>query len=189
MDLPSIKGLTLGPTCDRVNALVESGRISQRDLEAILHPEDLRLLEERPAPTLWYPIASVARLNELLIRQQGGDGPKLMRELGAGALNSLLQGGGSRLFLDGIRKLGNRATEALVQLARLLLNFGEWNYRQLSPQHAVIEACQVQPLPETLRFAIEGLIEAMIPEFLGMTVHVSSERPTPDRVLFNCHVR
>ncbi|HBZ68766.1 MAG TPA: hypothetical protein DEP35_03050 [Deltaproteobacteria bacterium] len=189
MDVPSIKGLTLGPTCDRVNALVEKGRMSQRDLEATLHPEDLRLLEEGPAPTLWYPIASVARLNELLIRESGGDGPKLMRELGAGALDSLLQGGGSRLFLEGIRKLGNRASDALVELARLLLNFGEWNYRQDSPQHAVIEARQVQPLPETLRFAIEGLIEVMIPEFLGMTVIVSSERPAPDRILFNCRVR
>jgi hypothetical protein len=189
MDVPAIKGLTLGPTCDRINALVTSGRISQGDLEAALLPEDLRFLEEGPAPTLWYPIASVARLNELLIRESGGDGPKLMRELGAGALASLRQGGGSRLFLDGIRKLGNRAGEALVQLARLLLNFGEWSYCQSSPQHAVIEARQVQQLPETLRFAIEGLIQVIVPEILGMAVTVSSERPAPDQVLFHCSVR
>jgi len=189
MDVPSIKGLTLGPTCDRVNALVESGRISRTDLEATLHPQDLRLLEQRPEPTLWYPIDSVARLNELLIRESGGDGPKLMRELGAGAVELLLQGGGSRLFLDGIRKLGNRAGEALVQLAKLLLNFGAWSYLQPSPEHAVIEAREVKALPETLRFAIEGLIQVLVPKFLGMTVIVSSERPAPDRILFDCRVR
>jgi len=189
MDMPSIKGLTLGPTCDRVNALVESGRISRTDLEATLHPEDLRLLEQKPVPTLWYPIDSVARLNELLIRESGGDGLKLMRELGAGALELLLQGGGSRFFLDGIRKLGNHSGEALVQLARLLLNFGEWSYLEPSPQHAVIEAREVKALPESLRFAIEGLIQVLVPKFLGISVIVSSERPAPDRILFDCRVR
>jgi hypothetical protein len=172
-----------------VNALVASGRLSQSDLETALHPEELQLLEQGPAPTLWYPLDSVARLNELLIRESGGDGPKVMRELGAGALELLLHGSGSRVFLDGVRKLGNHSGEKLVQLARLLLNFGEWNYRQLSPQHAVIEASQVKPLPETLRFAIEGLIEVMAPKFLGKTVIVSSERPAPDRIFFNSRAR
>jgi hypothetical protein len=103
MDVPAIKRLTLGLTCDRINTAGDE------------RPDLLRGPGGNPpsrgsapsggggaAPTLWYPIASVGRLNELLIRESGGDGPRLMRELGAGALASLRQGGGSRLFLDGI---------------------------------------------------------------------------------------
>jgi hypothetical protein len=102
MDVPAIKGVTLGLTCDRINAAGDERPDVPRGPGGNLLCRGSPPSGGGAAPTLWYPIASVGRLNELLIRESGGDGPKLMREHGAGALASLRQGGGSRLFPDGI---------------------------------------------------------------------------------------
>jgi hypothetical protein len=58
MAVPSIKGTAFQSVVEHLRRLLEAGWLSPDDLELRLEAEDLRLLDEKVLPGLWYPLAA-----------------------------------------------------------------------------------------------------------------------------------
>jgi hypothetical protein len=77
----SIKGAAVEPIVNLTHELLGSGQLSRHQLEARLESSDLELLEVKPEPTLWYPIASAERI-ELFVAEIRGRSSGLVRTPG-----------------------------------------------------------------------------------------------------------
>jgi hypothetical protein len=126
--IPSIKGTAFLSAHADVNALVARRAIGRDELELALKAEDLRLLDEKVMPTAWYPIASYARLLELLCDKEGHgnvEGYLVMRGEKAG---ERIAATGIYQQLDASAEaLGMRAGRIVVTVAGLIYNFTSWH--------------------------------------------------------------
>ena len=55
----SIKGVALQFSVAAIRRALDAGRLSWMDLEAVLQSEDIRILEDKIVPGMWYPIRIV----------------------------------------------------------------------------------------------------------------------------------
>ena len=89
MPAPSIKGTAFQSVAEDVRRLAASGRVSREALEARLEADDLRLLDEKVAPGLWYPLSTYRRLTEVLLEVEGRGDPAYVVRRGARAAERL----------------------------------------------------------------------------------------------------
>jgi hypothetical protein len=194
--VPSIKGTAFQSVVEDLQALVGAGRIARDELEARLPAEDLRLLEEKVLPGLWYPLASYRRLTEVLLQVEGGGRPEYVVRRGARAAERLFAAG---LYLqlergDEIgrekRARGEGWTERegnlVSSLAGAIFNVSRWRY-VIDPGvtgASRIEVSEATALPEVSRWAAQGFVEYTSSRLSGVTTRVTSERPSPDRIVF-----
>lgn len=186
---PSIKGTLFEVVVADVEALVPAGRIPRDALEARLEPTDLGFFGRKLAPALWYPIDSYARLLETLRDVEGGASPaRYLRRRGEDAADRMIQSGLYSQLDASVETWGERVGKIMVTLGRVCFNFGSWDARD-DGGVLTIEARDSAPLPDVSRTVIEGFIEVITRRALKADVTVTSERPTPDRVLFRVHRR
>jgi hypothetical protein len=168
--------------------------LRRESLEAALQPEDIEWLESKPAPTAWVPIASFARIVELLLRIEGRNDPAYLRGRGARSAERLFDSGlyaqlrhgsvigeltesaGKRVFkeLDG---------RLMASLSGSIFNFGVWSFRD-SGECYEVEARDSAALPESTRLSAEGFLEVMVERTSRRAVAVTSRRIGADRVVF-----
>jgi len=196
MAIPSIKGTAFQSVVEDVNRLVEAGRLPEAELEARLEAEDLRLLEEKVLPGLWYPLASYARLTELLMRVEGGGRSEYVVGRGARAAERLFAAGLYHQLARGEeisakkRAASERWSEAeanlMTSLAGAIFNVSRWRYvgNPSDDRSTRIEVTEAEALPEVSRWAAQGFVEYTTSRLSGLTTRVSSERPSPDRIVF-----
>jgi hypothetical protein len=196
MAIPSIKGTAFLSVVEDVKRLVESGRVPEAELEARLEPEDLRLLEEKVLPGLWYPLASYARLTELLMRAEGGGRIDYVVGRGARAAERLFAAGLYHQLARGEemsaqkRAASERWSEAeanlMTSLAGAIFNVSRWRYvgNPTESETTRIEVSEAGALPEVSRWAAQGFVEYTTSRLSGQTTRVTSERPAPDRIVF-----
>jgi hypothetical protein len=96
----SIKGAAVEPIVNLTHELLGSGQISRQQLETRLESSDLGLLEAKPEPTLWYPIASAERIELFVAEVLGRDIEEMMREIGGAAARRILVQPGIRTFIE-----------------------------------------------------------------------------------------
>lgn len=194
MGVPSIKGTAFQSVVEDLQALVGAGRIARDELEARLPAEDLRLLEEKVLPGLWYPLASYRRLTEVLLQVEGGGRPEYVVRRGARAAERLFAAG---LYLqlergDEIgrekRARGEGWTERegnlVSSLAGAIFNVSRWRFTVDSEAVHRIEVSEAEELPEVSRLAAQGFIEYTASRLAGGPVRVSSQRPGRGRIVF-----
>jgi hypothetical protein len=194
--VPSIKGTAFQSVVEDLQALVGAGRIARDELEARLPAEDLRLLEEKVLPGLWYPLASYRRLTEVLLQVEGGGRPEYVVRRGARAAERLFAAG---LYLqlergDEIgrekRARGEGWTERegnlVSSLAGAIFNVSRWRFTVGSDAVHRIEVSDAEELPEVSRLAAQGFVEYTATR-LGGPVRVTSQRLGRGRIVFTLH--
>jgi hypothetical protein len=188
MNVASIKGVALQPIVQLTHELLESGRISRNQLELRLEQPDLRLLDEKLEPTLWYPIASAPRIEVFVAEVLGRDEAEMMREIGVAAAERMLNQKAMRNLIEGARDHGERMGHIVAGLGKLIVNFGEWKFEGDPLGEFRLNATDVAPFPETTRHATEGFIEVLAKELTGRSAVASSRRPTPSQIVFEGRV-
>lgn len=194
MDEPAIKGAAFETAAADLLALLERGVLRRDAMEAALRPEDITWLESKPAPTTWVPIATFARIVELLLRIEGRNQDAYLRQRGArsaerlfdtglyaqlrhgAVIGELTESAGKRVFkeLDG---------RLMASLSGSIFNFGVWSFRDTGECYEV-EARDSAALPEVTRLSAEGFLEVMVERTSRRAVPVTSRRIGADRVVF-----
>lgn len=196
MDGPAIKGSAFQSVVEDVQRLLQDGRLSREELEFRLEPADLPFLEDKVLPPFWYPIETYRRLSELLMELEGGGRPEYIVRRGARAAERLFTLGiyqqlrrGEKIAEE-MRSSGSAWSQQdgaiMATLAGAIFNFTSWRFVADPEQRGAhrIEVSDAAALPEVARFAAQGFIEYVSTRLAKAHVRVTSERPSPERVVF-----
>ncbi|MDH3214114.1 MAG: hypothetical protein OEM05_16665 [Myxococcales bacterium] len=186
MTTPSIKGTAFHSVVDDVNRLLAQQQLYREQVEVALPAAELRLLDEKISPAAWYPIASYARLVELLVEQEASGGAEAYL-VGRGVRTAeRLSAAGIYQQLDtSLERMGVRVGAVVVTLARVIYNFTSWNYEADSSAGFAIRVEEAAAFPDVARFTTQGFIQQVATQTAGHRFRVSSERPSPDLVLYH----
>jgi hypothetical protein len=182
--VPSIKGVTMLRAVNRLQALLENGKLQQSELEVHLDDDDLQLLDQRIAPTLWYPIDCYERVMLLVRSSEGGVGDGYWVRFGAETAAEAFESKSVQIILTGARAFGPRAGVALIKLSGLFYNFAEWQWEGEITGQFSITARGASAMPELARHGSLGFIQHFAEEFLGRAVPMTSDRPTRDVIIY-----
>jgi hypothetical protein len=84
---------------------------------------------------------------------------------------------------------GNEFGRILTSLGDSTFNFLRWEYQSRDGgRTARVTVSNAEAWPDVMRFACEGFIETLVAASGGSSVRVTSERPAPDRVVFDVRV-
>lgn len=196
MAVPSIKGTAFQSVVEDLRRLCETGRLSADGLEARLEAEDLRLLDEKVLPGLWYPLTSYGRLTELLMEVEGGGRTSYVVARGARAAERLFAAGLYHQLARGDeisekkRATNERWSEheanLMTSLAGAIFSVSRWRFvgDPDGTGTSRIEVSEAAALPEVSRWAAQGFVEYTTSRLSGLRTRVTSERPAPDRIVF-----
>jgi len=184
MESASIKGAVLDIPFSRVKQYVSGGKLSGYDFSRHLDPGDVDLLAFDVHPTLWYPIELYDRLIHVVCDCDGDGEDGFYASFGAREADTVLSFRPLRALVDGASVFGKRSGVALVKLANLAVSFGEWRYTGDSLADFRVEATDVGPLPDSLRYVLEGFLSSLASRLTGKLVSVTSVRPTRDWITF-----
>ena len=182
--VPSMKGIGFAPVIERLRARIDTGKLSDLELDLKLQEADRALLESPIGPTLWYPVVSFERLLLLLRDQEGGIGNDYFVTLGVDTAEASLSTGAVQVLLKGARAFGPRAGIALIKLSKLYFNFSEWDFEGDDLEHFTVVVSDAAPLPEPCRYTTLGFMQHLVLQFTGKRVRLTSQRPSADRIVY-----
>ena len=186
MAAATIKGVAFLSVAADVIRLRRSGVISEADLGTAIKSDELKYLDEAVVPGLWYPLGTYGRLLDLLCRKQGGDRSEYLIERGARAAERMMSQGAYRDFLAAANRWGERAGQAMVQLAKALYGGTRWSATYSGEEHtAEIVVDDAGDFPDSARYAAQGFVQTLFARIEGAKVAVSSHRPKPDRIVYS----
>jgi hypothetical protein len=193
---PSIKGSAFELAASDLRGLIEKGKVSRAEVASALDPAELELLAKPASPVAWVPVASYARIVELLLRHEGHGNPAYLRGRGARAAE-LAFDSGLYAQLRHSMAIGTLTEESgddnifterdgrlMASLSGALFNFGVWSFRDTPPCYEV-EVRESAALPDVLRHAIEGFLEVMTERTSRREVQVRSKRTAADVLVFS----
>lgn len=187
-----IKGLLVGGVVVGVGRLRDAGRISQEALEARLGAPALDLLDKKIEPASWYPLEAYSELADLLWAIEADRDPEFMRAKGRRWAAKLYEQGvyAQLEYADqgGPIPNGTEAVRRGRRIGSLVQTF--WNFVEPivemdpdEPGTLCMRFEDAAEFPEANRFTTEGFLDHML-ERGGGRAGCSSERPTPDVVIF-----
>lgn len=186
MKVPSIKGTAFESVVDDIQRLLAEGRLSREELEVALTGEDLGLLEEKVSPSTWYPIASYARLIEVLIQKEArGLSENYLLERGARAAERLSKSGIYQQLHLSSERIGVRVGHMITSVAGAIYNFTRWHFEAEGPRQFTIRVEEASEFPDVSRFTTQGFIQRISTHAAGQPMRVVSERPAPDCILYH----
>jgi hypothetical protein len=121
----------------------------------------------------------------LLMRDTlGGGDDDYWVTLGRESAQEILSARSISIVLTGARAFGRRAGTALIRIASLVLNVGQWRYEgeDLTDFEVVVE--DAGSIPEALRLNVQGFIQVLASQFSGRDVSCTSTRQAPDRIAY-----
>lgn len=182
---PSVKGFILASLWADLTTFLEQGWLSRQAVECRLDPRDLEVLDGKVEPSLWYANETYVGFADLIAEAAGGADDDFWIERGRRAGERLL-GVGSVLgrFVEGVSGKGPNAGRALMKFPDLMLNYGRWEYESPRPGEFTVHLRDAAPLPDSLRFSIQGAGEVIGARLTGVPVAVASRRPSEDYVVF-----
>lgn len=183
METAGIKGAGFAETWSRLQTLIREGRASREDLEGRLGKEALALVDAEPIPSLWYPVAAVDELTELVALLEGPASPVYYRAMGARAFDELISRPAFATFVGTAQGFTARRGESLVKLAGLVYNFGEWSYKGETPTEFVVEVQNASPMAEFREWTSAGFIERLMEHIANEPIRVTPERPTKNLLI------
>ena len=202
MSEPSVKGSIFAGVIADLLRLRDSGQIPREKLEARLTPIELELIENKLYPGTWYPMASYARVTNLLCEMQTSDWREYFRGRGATNARRLIEGGlYSQLdFLKrwdastGLRAKADlaavldayiRSLRLVTTLSKSIYSTGDWRVEPDPdrPGCVRIEILDAAAYSEGMRFAIEGFLNECVRAVRQREFHLYvSERIAPDHI-------
>ena len=194
MSEPAIKGSAFEAAADDLMRLVEAGALRREALVVALEPGDFELLETKPSPSAWVPIATYARIVDLLLRFEGRGDPAYLRARGARAAERLFDSGlyaqlrhaqkiGEAHETQGEDAFTERDGRLIASLSGAIFNFGVWSFRN-AERHYEVEARDSAALPEVARYATEGFLEVITTRTRRRGVRVTIRRLSADVIVW-----
>ncbi|HTO55317.1 MAG TPA: hypothetical protein VMR50_18175 [Myxococcota bacterium] len=185
--VPSIKATVFQTLSDELARWLDDGRVTASDLEERLRPEDHSYLSKQLAASSWVPLDTCERVLGVLVSfRSAGTRSEFLRSEGSRSARDLHRLELYRQFDRSTEDWGPEAGGVLVSLAAVFYNFASWSYQSghgRGPDRIVVS--QAREFPEDFRTATEGFVEYMWRAVLKQSsVVVTSERPTPDQVVF-----
>ena len=165
---------------------MESGRLPRAELAARLERDDLRFLDKQLAASTWVPIATYRRVVELLIELEAEGAPEpYLHGRGVRSAERLHKIGLYRQFEASSDTWGARVGKIATTMAAVIYNFTSWTF-EIGSGTATSGSWsdEAGDFPEIARYTTQGFIEYTSKVVSGGDVRVTSERPTPGRVVF-----
>jgi hypothetical protein len=184
--IPSIKATGFQSASDDLARLVQAGRISRLQVDARLDADDLRYLDKQLAATTWVPIATYARVIEILVELEANGRPEAyLHGRGVRSGERLHKAGLYRQFQASTETWGIRVGKIVTTMAAVLYNFTRWNF-EAGAEHGLfrITLDDAADFPEVSRFTTQGFIEYTSHVISGGKERLRSERPTRDRIIY-----
>jgi len=191
-DVPSIKAMGFQSAADDIARLLSEGRLSRADFEARLPAGDRGYLEKQLAASGWVPIATYVRVAAILAELEGrGDAHAYFRARGYRAAERLHKAGVYRQFDASVETWGKRAGSIATTMSSVLYNFTKWSFEALPDRGGFeIRIDGAREFPDALRYVGEGFIEYVSMHQSGKKkVEVTSERTSPDRIVYTVQVQ
>jgi len=181
----TIKGVAFQSVAADVNRLRRAGVISEADVRSAIKSDEDRYLDGAIVPGLWYPLGVYCRLLDLLCRKEGNDRPEYLIERGARAAERMMSQGAYREYLTAANRWGERAGQAMVQLAKALYGGTLWSASYSGEAHtAEIVVDDASEFPSSARYAAQGFVQVLFTRIEGAEVVVASHSPRADRVVY-----
>ena len=184
-----VKGTAIESVVNDVKQLVETGAISQEALEARLHAEDLRLLENKIVAALWYPLGSYGRLMELLFEVEGRRSTEYLVERGRRAADRVRATGLYSQLKSDWSTWGDRVGKILATLGPAMYKDTQWRIELArsggSRMELRLEVDCPAEFPDVCRWPTQGFIELLAQLYSGESdIRMRSERVSPERMVF-----
>jgi len=184
-----VKGALLAGVVQKLQELVEHGKLPRERLEARLEAQDLAILDAKLLLGAWYPVAAMGRIFDLLWEEVGPRQPEMPRERGRRTARQLAESGIYRQVQVSRGRQGQEFGQILTSLAGTMFNFMGWQYEsEDGGRTSRIIVSEAADWPEVMRLACEGFIETLVAASGGHSVRVTSERKARDRVVFDVRV-
>jgi hypothetical protein len=181
----TIKGVAFQSVAADVNRLRKSGVISEEDLRAAIKSDEMKYVDEPVVLGLWYPLGTYGRLLDLLCRKEGGERAEYLIERGARAAERMMSQGAYRNFLASANRWGERAGQAMIQLARALYGGTRWTASYSGSAHAAeIVVDDAGEFPDSARYAALGFVKVLFRHIEGAEVEIKSHSPKKDRIVY-----
>lgn len=200
---PSIKGSVFRGVVEDLCRHRDEGRVRPEEIEAELTTRDRAFLDETPHDGSWYPIATYARMTDLLCAKVGGGRVDYYLERGARSAKRLLaaglysqldflsrwreqERGGAGGTPEAMLALYTSKLKLVVSLAGAIYNVGRW---EVAPDprdahRACIVIRDADSYSEGMRYAIQGFLNectrAVRPDVDEL---FRTERPARDRIV------
>lgn len=189
---PSAKGAIVLGVVASLRKLRTSGQITNDQLAARLSSGAFALLEQKIEVGRWYPIRVFRELVDFQFEVVGKRDPNFARQ--EGARSAEVQSDSGRYQQLDFAKRAGRAESigAIVLQAKLIASLTAAFYSFLetsvgidpkNPLRLQIVYTNAASFPDGLRYATEGFM-SRINERQGSTRRWTSERPTPDRIVY-----
>jgi len=181
-----VKGTAIESVVADVNRLVDAGALSRADLEVRLEADDLKLLDQKLLPSVWYSLGSYGRLTQLLFETEGRRRIEYLVERGRRAAERIRNAGLYAQFTADRDRWGDRLGTMMVTLGPAMYRDTEWKFQLLAGGGGMrfeIEISVPETFPDVCRHATQGFIEYTAIHAEGRNVRVSSERVGPTRIV------
>jgi hypothetical protein len=183
-----VKGSAIESVVADVIRLVEGGRVSRDELEVRLRAEDLELLDHKVVPALWYSLGSYGRLMELLFEVEGRRRIEYLVERGRRAADRIRAMGLYAQLKGDWSTWGTRVGTILATLGPAMYKDTQWRIELQSPgekgMRFRLEVDCPPEFPDVCRHPTQGFVAYLAELYAGRTVHVRSERTSPERMVF-----
>ena len=190
MTQASIKGVAFQSVAEDIHRLRTEGRIGEHELETRLKPGDLAHLDEMVVPSLWYPVDVYGRCLDLLCSVEGQGRTSYLVTRGIKAAERMMAVGAYRHFLAAADRWGQRAGQAMVQLASAMYSFMDWAiHHDEAAGVSIVEVQGAQDFPDSARHTAQGFVEVLFSRIGGAPVEVVTRRPRPEVVTYEIRRR
>jgi hypothetical protein len=191
MTVPSIKGTAYNSVHDDLQKMRADGRVKESELEAIMSPEELEMLESKVLATRWYPIDTYRKMLAL-VAEKDAKGTRVedyLVERGWRAAERLKEAGIYRQLGADESKgkpWGVRVSALVSAISGLMYNFTRWSVEDAAnPAGFQIVVEDAKNLVDECRYTAQGFVKyAATLMSDSAKVTISSARPMPDKVVY-----
>jgi hypothetical protein len=183
---PCVKGAGFDSVLQDVRDLIAADQISEEQLAEHLEPADYGYLERKIDAAGWYPVGSYRRFLELLCATDSNSSAETyLVQRGAIAAERLRAVGSFPMLEIETSEVGMRALGVFITIADALYNFTSWS-GELDEDGLgyTVTVTDAADYPDVARYVAQGFLERGAVYVTSNPVLVSSERPSPDRVIF-----
>lgn len=188
MTEPCAKGTLLKGVVAEAKARLESGDLSEADLDRVLKPEDRQFFTDDVLISNWYPIEAYARVCELLVVGDRLPRRQALVELGRKSAQRIVQLGlYSQVDARTEGRWEERVGRVLVSLYPVFFNFTKWEWvtaKDLFRDTFTIIVREAEAMPETVRLRTQGFVEYLATRACGAPVTLTVEYPDRGTIVY-----